>query len=289
MSIALRKNYVTNLDEVLKVESKTSVLDSDASVAKEGNNVNEICIPKMTTTGLADVASNGDLVAGDVSLAYETVSFNFKRGRKFVVSQIDNEESADVAFGQLAAQFVRTEVVPEKDAFTFATIAGTSGISKVSSGATLSTGAGVIEALAAAMDGMDNDEVPAENRYLFITPALYGLVRDMDTTKSREILGQFAGIVKVPQGRFYTAITQNDGTTSGQTDGGYAKASGGKDINFLIVWKPAIIKFDKQTASDIITPAENQLGYGWIQKYMSYGLVDVLDNAVKGVYLHHKA
>lgn len=290
MTIALRKNYTTMLDEVLKNASLSSVLDSDASVAKEGNQVHELLVPKMTMDALADVdRGTGNLVDGSVSLEYETKAFNFLRGRRFVVSQVDNEESADIAFGKLAAEFVRTQVVPEKDAFCFAKIAGTTGISKVAQGATLSTGADVVAALAAAMDGMDNDEVPAENRHLFITPALLGLVRDMDTTKSKEILASFASITKVPQSRFYTAIDQADGTSTGETGGGYSKASAGKDINFLIVYKPAVMKFDKQVASDIITPQENQHGYGWVQKYMNYGIVEVYDNKVKGIYLHHKA
>lgn len=290
MTIALRKNYTTMLDEVLKNASLSSVLDSDASVAKEGNQVHELLVPKMTMDALADVdRGTGNLVDGSVSLEYETKAFNFLRGRRFVVSQVDNEESADIAFGKLAAEFVRTQVVPEKDAFCFAKIAGTTGISKVAQGATLSTGADVVAALAAAMDGMDNDEVPAENRHLFITPALLGLVRDMDTTKSKEILASFASITKVPQSRFYTAINQADGTSTGETGGGYSKASAGKDINFLIVYKPAVMKFDKQVASDIITPQENQHGYGWVQKYMNYGIVEVYDNKVKGIYLHHKA
>jgi hypothetical protein len=290
MTIALRKNYTTMLDEVLKNASLTSVLDSDASVVKEGNQIHEILVPKMTMDALADVdRGTGNLVDGSVSLEYETKAFNFLRGRRFVVSQVDNEETADIAFGKLASEFVRTQVVPEKDAFCFAKIAGTTGISKVAQGATLSTGADVVAALAAAMDGMDNDEVPAENRHLFITPALLGLVRDMDTTKSKEILASFASITKVPQSRFYTAIDQADGTSTGETGGGYSKASAGKDINFLIVYKPAIMKFDKQVASDIITPQENQHGYGWVQKYMNYGIVEVYDNKVKGIYLHHKA
>lgn len=290
MTIALRKNYTTMLDEVLKNASLSSVLDSDASVAKEGNQSHEILVPKMTMDALADIdRGTGNLVDGSVSLEYETKAFNFLRGRRFVVSQVDNEETADIAFGKLAAEFVRTQVVPEKDAFCFAKIAGTTGISKVAQGATLSTGADVVAALAAAMDGMDNDEVPAENRHLFITPALLGLVRDMDTTKSKEILASFASITKVPQSRFYTAIEQADGTSTGETGGGYSKASAGKDINFLIVYKPAVMKFDKQVASDIITPQENQHGYGWVQKYMNYGIVEVYDNKVKGIYLHHKA
>ena len=290
MTIALRKNYTTMLDEVLKNASLSSVLDSDASVAKEGNQSHEILVPKMTMDALADIdRGTGNLVDGSVSLEYETKAFNFLRGRRFVVSQVDNEETADIAFGKLAAEFVRTQVVPEKDAFCFAKIAGTTGISKVAQGATLSTGADVVAALAAAMDGMDNDEVPAENRHLFITPALLGLVRDMDTTKSKEILASFASITKVPQSRFFTAIDQADGTSTGETGGGYSKASAGKDINFLIVYKPAVMKFDKQVASDIITPQENQHGYGWVQKYMNYGIVEVYDNKVKGIYLHHKA
>jgi hypothetical protein len=289
MSIATRKNYTKNLDEVLANAAKTSVLNSDAAVAREGNQAHEILVPKMTMDGLADVGANGQLVAGDVSLEYETKAFNFKRGRIFQVSQIDNEETADVIMGSLAAEFVRTQVTPEQDAFTFAKIAGKSGISKVSEGATLSTGAAVLAAIATAVDGMDEDGVPAEERYLFITPTLLGLVRDLDTTKSREVLDGFAGIVKVQPSTFYTAITQNDGTTSGQTAGGYAKASGAKDINFMVIWKPAIMKFDKTVCGDIITPAENQTGYGWLQKYMHYGIVEVYDNKVKGVYLHHKA
>ena len=289
MSIALRKNYVTSLDEVFKNASLTSDLLADPATVQQGNQVNEILIPKMSMDGLADVASNGDLVAGDVSLEYETKQFNYERGRKFTVKQVTNEETANVVFGRLAAEFVRTKVVPEDDAFTFAKIAGLSGIQKVSSGATLSSGADVLAALRTATNAMDEAEVPKEGRILYITPTLKNLVEDLDTTKSRAALDQFSKVVEVPQSRFYTAIELYDGTTSGETAGHYAKASAGKDINFMIISKPAIMKFHKQTASDIITPAENQSGYGWIQKYMAYGIVEAYDNKKTGVYLHHKA
>ena len=66
-------------------------------------------------------------------------------------------------------------------------------------------------------------------------------------------------------------------------------AAGGKDINFLIVHKPAIIKFDKHIASDIIAPANNPNSDAYISKYRKYGLVDVYKNKVAGIYLSHKA
>lgn len=290
MTIALRKNYVTNLDEVFKLASKSADLLADPATVQQGNQVNEILIPKMSMQGLADVGANGDLVGGTVSLEYETKQFNYERGRSFKVKSITNEETANVVFGNLAAEFVRTKVVPEDDAFTFAKISGLAGIDKVASGATLSTGADVIAALRAAITSMDENEVPAEQRILYITPTLLGLVQDLDTTKSREVLNRFSKVVEVPQTRFYTAIDLRDGTTNGEEAGHYVKDStNGKDINFLIIHKPSIMKWHKQTASDIITPDENQTGYSYIQKYMTYGIVEGYDNKKKGIYLHHKA
>lgn len=289
MTIALRANFVTLLDEVYKKASLTEDLTSNPSVVRAGANANEIMIPKLSMDGLADYGRNSGYVKGDVSLSYETVQFNYDRGRKFEVDYCDNEETANVAFGQLGAEFVRTKVAPEADAFTFATIAGTTGISKVTTGATLSTGADVMGAIKVGVDKMDEDEVPEEGRILYITPTNLSAIKAMDTTASRELLEGFEKIVKVPQSRFYTAIDLKDGTTSTEEAGGYAKASGGKDINFMIIHKPAIIKFDKHTASDIIEPAENQSSDAYMQKYRKYGIVEVYENKVAGVYLHHKA
>lgn len=287
MTIALAKNYTDLLDEVYKKASLTAVLDSDASVARQGANAHEIMIPKLSMDGLANYSRNSGYVKGDVSLSYETVAFNYDRGRLFEVDSMDDEETIKVAFGRLGGEFERTKVAPEGDAFTFAKLAGTSGISKVAAGATLASGADVMAALEVAIAKMDEDEVPEEDRHLFITPTLKRMVEALDTTKSRELLDSFASIVKVPQSRFYTAIDLADGTTT--TAGGYSKASGGKDINFMIVHKPAVLKFNKHIASNIIEPEENQHSDGYMQKYRKYGLVDVYENKVAGIYLHHKA
>ena len=182
-------------------------------------------------------------------------------------------------------------VIPKisMDAFRFAAYASATGISKVSAGATLSTGDAVLAALVAAVNKMDEDEVPQENRILKITPTLYNLIHAVDTTKSREILSSFASIGKVPQSRFYTAVKLNDGTTSGEEAGGFTKASGAKDINFMIIHKPALLQYTKHAVNKVITPEENQTSDGYIFHFRAYGLADVYDNKVAGIYLHHKA
>lgn len=284
------KKYISLLDEVYKQASLTSILDSDPQTAQQGANANEIIIPKLSMDGLADYDRNSGYVKGSVTLTNETVQFNYERGRKFSVDAMDNEETAGVAFGKLASEFLRTKVAPELDAFRFAQYAGTLGISKVSAGATLSTGATVIEALRAANNKMDEDEVPYEGRILFITPTLKGLVDDLDTNKSREVMGAFSNIVKVPQSRFYTQITLLDGSSSGETAGGYTKtASTGADINFMIIHPSALMQYPKHTVNKIISPEENQIDDSWMFFYRAYGLADVYENKTAGIYLHHKA
>lgn len=295
-SIAKFKKYVPLLDEVYKQAALTSVLDSDESLARAGANANEIVIPKISMDGLGDYDRNSGYTNGNVTLTNETVQFNYERGRMFVVDAMDDEETAGIAYGKLASEFIRTQVAPEGDAFRFATYASVSGISKVSAGATLSTGADVIAALRTATSTMDEDEVPYENRYLFITPTLKGLIDDMDTTKSREVLARFTQVIQVPQTRFYTAIDLYDGKTdasgssgANETVGGYVKNANAKDINFMVIHKPAVMQYNKHIAPKVITPEANQDADAWKFGYRKYGLADVYENKVAGIYLHHKA
>lgn len=299
-AIELAKQFVPILDEVYKNASLTGDLDGAAELARQGANANELIIPMLSMQGLGDYSRNSGYVDGDVTLTNETIKCNFDRGRLFTVDTMDNLETAGIAFGRLAGEFIRTQVVPEMDAFRFACYAGKTGISKVSSGATLSDGSAVLKAIRAANDKMDEDEVPQEGRYLYITPTLLGMVQDLDTTKSREVLQNFAKIVKVPQTRFYTAIQQKSGklittgsgenaVTSDETAGGYAKAANAKDINFMIIHKPAVIQFPKHVAPKIITPEQNQTADAYKFGYRNVGIADIYANKLAGVYLHHKA
>nr|DAI51273.1 MAG TPA: Major capsid protein [Caudoviricetes sp.] len=295
-SIALFKKYVPLLDEVYKLSSLTSDLDGAPELARQGENVNEMIIPKIDMSGLADYSRNGGYVGGDVTFTNETVKCNFDRGRIFNVDTLDNIETAMMAFGRLASEFIRVKVVPELDAFRFATLASMSGIGTTDAAA-LSTGANVITALRAAVNAMDEAEVPSTERYLYITPTLLGLIRDLDTTKSKEVLDGFAKIVKVPQSRFYTGIKQLSGkveTVSGsgtddQTAGGFKKADGAKNINFMIIHKPAVIQYQKHVAPKVITPEQNQDADAWKFGYRNVGISDAYENKVAGIYLHKAA
>lgn len=274
-NIELFAKYVPMLDEVYKLASLTSVLDGAAELATAGKNANELVIPMMSMDGLADYSRNSGYVNGDVSLTYETKRCNFDRGRMFNVDTLDNAETAGIAYGRLASEFIRTKVVPELDAFRFAEYASAEDVFEGIGN--LTSAANVVSALRDACNKMDEAEVPAEERYLFITPTLGGMIDDLDTTKSRAILTRFAKVIHVPQTRFYTSIEQNEG--------GFSKA--GDNINFMIVHKPAVIQFQKHIAPKVITPEQNQSADAWKFGYRNVGIAEVYANKVSGIYVHH--
>ena len=291
-AIDLAKIYTPKLDEAYKQASLSSDLDGAEELMREGYNADEIVIPVLDMDGLADYSRNEGYVNGDVKLEWNTVKTNFDRGRMFEVDELDNIETGGVAFGRLAGEFIRTKVVPELDAFRFAKYASKEGVSTDSEA--LTTGAKVVEALRAATNQMDEDEVPYEDRHLKITPTLLGMVEDLDTTKSRAVLARFASITAVPQTRFYTAITQYDGKTDtsdqedgvNQKKGGYVKAANAKNINFEILHRSALIQFNKLVKPKIITPEVNQTSDAWKYGYRLVSLADVYANKLAGVFVH---
>ena len=286
-TIALAKNYTSLLDEVYRSASVTADLTSDSTMSRAGANANEIIYPQISVTGLGEYDRNSGYTTGAVDLKWKTATFNYDRGTKISVDVMDNEESRNLAFGMAGATLIRDKVAPEADAFTFATLAALENISKATG--TIADASQFLDALLTAWSKLDEDEVPQENRILYATATLLNSVMALDTNKSREVLAKFAVKKVVPQARFYTAIDLLDGKTPGEEAGHYKKADTGADINFMIVHKPAIIKFDKHTASNIILASGNPDADADIVKYRKYGIVDGYANKRAGIYMNSKA
>ena len=275
-NIELFKSCVPLLDEVYKEASLTGALDGAPELAQAGASADELIIPMMEMSGLADYSRTDGYVQGDVVLTHQTVRCNFDRGRMFSVDFLDDAETAGIAFGRLSGEFIRTRVAPELDAFRLAQYASFDGVRVT--GGDLAAGEDVVEALRACVSCMDDGEVPCEGRILFITPALRGMIEDLDTTKSRAVLGRFSRIISVPQTRMYSAIEQ--------TASGYRKAQGAKDLNFLCAHPSAVIQFQKHLAPKIITPDMNPDADAWKFGYRCVGIASVWQNKKNGIYVH---
>ncbi len=82
-AIALVKKYVDQLDTVYRQSSLTNVLESNSATVRMGTNANEIAVPKMSLDGLADYDRASGYVAGSEDFSWETVKFDYDRGRSF--------------------------------------------------------------------------------------------------------------------------------------------------------------------------------------------------------------
>ena len=292
-SIALAQKYVPILDGIYKDTSKFSILDTANSDVKFIN-ANTVLLPKLEMDGLADYSRNGGFVNGAATLTWGTYTLRQDRGRDFVIDAMDDEETMNVAFGRLASEFIRTKVTPEIDAYTAAALAAkVPAANKVS--ATISTGAAAVAAVDDGTEALDNAEVPYEGRILFVSPAMYKALksgitrmvmnRDDNVNYNVEMYNDMR-VITVPQARFVTAIDLLDGTTSGEEAGGYAKASGAADIDFMIVHPTAVRKIAKHVVPRIFANGVWQKSDGAAFQYRIYHDVFVLDNKVNGLYMH---
>ena len=138
-----------------------------------------------------------------------------------------------------------------------------------------------LAALREARNHIENAEANLATCYLFINPALYGMIDDLDTTASRKALEGFAGIVKVPSGRFFNKVKL---TASGA--GGFTKDTGALAMNFIVIDKQAVIQYQKHTVSKIFTPEQNMNADAWQFNYRTVGIAETYDNKVDGIYVH---
>lgn len=285
--------YLPLLDQVYAVASVSAILDTPNALVRETADAKTVLIAQTSMSGLGDYSRADGFVSGDLTLTWKPYTFEYDRGRTFQIDAMDDMETMGLAFGSLASEFVRTKVTPEIDAIRFAKYAEGAGSIKA---ATL-TNATAVTAISDAEVEMEEKEVSLANCVLFMTPTVYGYVKD-DTEHFQRTLvpsenpnrnfGSFdeMPIAKVPQSRFYTAVELNDGKVVAA--GGYAKAEGAKDINFMIIDRASVIQLVKHGKIRVFDPDTNQSADAYKVDYRIYHDAWVLDNKKNGIYCHTK-
>ncbi len=282
-NIRYAKKYTRFLNEAYSAKAAAACLEADRSLIREGANAHELVIPRLTADGLADYSRGAGYTRGGVNLSWDTVSFNYERGRMFEVDVLDDAETQGIAFGRLASEFMRTRAIPEADAFKFAQLAAGAGNTEA---AAITGGEAAIAAIRAGTAMLDDEDVPYEDRYLFVSHKVKGLIDDLDITKSKAVLDRFVKVVTVPQSRFFDGIELLDGTSEGEEAGGFRKAEGASDLNFLIVHRPSSLIFTKYEVTKIISPDSNPDADAWRYAYRCAGIAEVLPGKAKGIYAH---
>jgi hypothetical protein len=293
-SIALAEKFQPILEEVYKNSSLTARMHGQTKpIDFAGANV--VKVFKTSMVGMGTYSRATGYPGGDVTGTWETLTLAASRGRAFSIDRMDDDESLGMAFGTLSGEFIRTQVAPEVDAYRFSRYASWSGITEVASPTTLASST-ILAAIDAAALVLDEAEVPAEGRLLYVSSTIHGflkaavsryLANESGVNRIVKALDNME-VIPVPQTRFYKGVTLDAGASADA--GGFAKTSStGRDINFLLLHPSAVLQATKLAALKIFTPEENQSADAWLLQYRLYHDAFVYDNKVKGIYSHIKA
>ena len=289
-SIGLASKYLPILDEIYKVESRTSILDTEEDRVR-WINAKTAYLYTTDPVGLGDYSRNAGFVPGDVDGSWVGYTISQDRGRSFMVDAMDNEETLDMAFGTLMGEFERTKVVPEVDCYRFAKYAKAASDS-MKTAESISTASGAITAIDTATEKLDDAEVPYEGRILFVNPAIYRLIKGgisrmvMNDERNINYNVEFYNdmrVITVPSGRFNTVCTLAQ-PTDHDGAGGYTAA--GSTINFLVIHPSAVMQVVKHAVPRTFSPAVNQEADAWKLDYRIYHDAFVKSNKTNGIYVN---
>jgi hypothetical protein len=244
----------------------------------------------MNMDGLANYNRVSGYVGGDIDNVWQPHTFAIDRGRKFSLDTID-EMDARLEAMTIMAEIQRLKINPEIDAYRFSKMVTLAGVD-VAANLTYDT---ALIAIDNAVIRMNEDSVPMENRILYVSNTMYAKMKQagdgFNLRMGKDIdrnINTFDGmqIVVVNSSVFKTAFDFNDGTTLGQTDGGFAAASGAKDINFMIVYTPAVIAIKKHFAPKFVNPEVNPDGDFYVFGFRLVHDLFIPTNKLPGVYVH---
>lgn len=286
-AITLTDKFIAALDEVYSVASRTAVLESDQTMVQRTADGKSWKIAKMSLQGAGNYSRTTGFPKGAVTLEWESFTFENDRGREFNVDAMDDQEALNLVAANLLSEFLREAIVPEMDAIRFAKYYTNAGTKKEE---TLATAAEAAASLNASLEAMAAAGVPAEGKFIFVSNATYGLLKQSVVRTTFNNDGYInTGIrewdnntlVTVPDNRFHTALTLQDGVTDGQEDGGYTP--GGQIMNYIIIDKRAVVQITKHQALRVFSPDVNQEMDAWKIQYRVYHDAWVLGNKAAGV------
>ncbi len=292
----LAVQYVDALDSEFKRGAYTSVLEADGTIVRGFDMAGTVKYLDMDLDGLGDYDRATGFPTGDIVTVWKTHTITEDRAQSFQFDVMDDAESMNALSGYVMGEFLKQHVIPEIDAFRFASLFGKA---ETTVEADL-TNATALTAYDTAKQAMDDDEVPAENRVLYCSNEYYTLLKQTDQIQRRVDVNNNDGtvnrsvqrledgtpVVPVPRGRFYSSITLNDGTGDAW---GYVKtAVTGRDLNFILVHTPSVMAITRHVAMRNFDPAVNQSADAYLMQYRIYHDLLVNDNKVNAIYAHNK-
>lgn len=226
-------------------------------------NGKDIKLPKLTVGGYKDHNRNSmGFNTGSYSNDYETKSLDHDRDIEFGIDPMDVDETNQVvSIANIQKRFESKQAIPELDCYTFSKLYSEAKRVGANIDNTAITVANVLAKFDADMEALEDAGVPLSRCVMYCTAEYKkilknaeGITRVLDASKSNGLdrrvhsMEDLGEIVVVPKERFKTAYNFSDG---------YAVASDGAQINYMIVDPEAQVSRVKYSYITVFTPGHD--------------------------------
>ncbi len=295
------KAMQTGLDQHIINTSTTGWMEENAGQVNY-NGGKEIKIPTISTTGLGDYdRDKGFDRNGSVTLAYQPYTMTQDRGTSFQLDAMDVNETNFVASAtNVIGAFQTDHVIPEIDAYRYATLAAKAKAASQSEAVTLdaSTAFKKFQEHVRAVRDYVGQDVPL---ICSITSAAMALIEDNDKFARQINVADFKqGTINtrikviddvyfriVPSARMHDKFIFN----TGESEWGFKPdtAGGAKELNWIICPQKTPLAISKTEVLRIFDPMTNQKANAWKIDYRKYHDLWVLQSRLKTIMACTKA
>lgn len=289
-------NYATQFERQLRQKYKRESLTSDLTTEKiTFVNANTVKIPYIEMGGFKDHGRNGGFNRQDVKNNFMTKTLAHDRDVEFFVDTMDVEESnLTVAAANITNVFEEEHAIPEEDCYRISKLYNDFIALGETADNTVLTIENILSNYDAYMKQMDEDEVPAEGRLLYVTSDVEEIIKNAKDVQKVFYLNGGNGngfnravrslddvaIKKLPSSRMKTAYNFTDGCVPGES---------AKQINMILVHPKSVLACDKHSYIKLWAPGTHTQGDGYLYQLRKYWDLFVIDTRVKGIKINAEA
>lgn len=296
-NIQYNQHLAAQLDKAVTQKAQTGFF-ADNGLRAKFIGAKTVNIPVMGMSGLGDYDRDTGFARGGVNVSHTPFTLQMDRGTSLQIDAQDVDESGIPAFAaEVAAEFVRTKVIPEVDAYVLSKLAGVANEKGHTVTGTPASAAYkmLTEAIAKVQDAIGYDEelvafvdgtfhsalmnTPEISRYLVTSDFKKGELN----TKVKSLNG--VAILPVESSRMKSAYTFKTGA-GGADDFGFVPTSTAKSIGLLVLPKRGASLVKKTEELRTFSPKQNLNADAWKIDYRTYYDVFVKNSMANGIYAY---
>jgi len=252
---------------------------------------NTVKLPFLSLKGYKNHSRDGGFNRQAVENRNMTKVLSHDRDVEFFVDSMDVDETNQVlAAGNLTNVFESEHAIPETDAYRISKIYQDYEDLGGAIDDTELTKDNVLDVYDEYMQRMDEEEVPAAGRILYVTPAvnkllsqcselarIMNVIDDSGAVNRAVRMLDEVQVVVVPAGRMRTAYDFGDG---------FVPAAGAGQIHMMLVAPSSVIAVNKHSYIKLWAPGTHTMGDGYLYQNRQYGDLFVIDTRVGGIAIN---